>query len=259
MGFTKLFSDIVSSSIWNEDDQTRIVWITLLALKGGDNIARASVGGLAHQARVSLEDCQRAIAKLSGPDPDDRSGQYSGRRIEKVTGGFLILNGQKYVERRDEDYRREYMAEYMREYRKRKPVNVNAVNNGKHSLAHEDEESEKEKEKTKSVVIVPSLDSLTEELGPFSAKQRRYIADQWERDPDYVLRQATIVRSEPRANAAKAFLAALRDDWQPRKVIAKPKRQTSAPVQQEFREISDEERAKRRTELAELKAKVKGS
>jgi len=53
--------------------------------------------------------------------------------------------------------------------------------------------------------------------------QRKTIADWIDKDCGYVIRQAEIVRSEPRDNVAKAFMAALRDDWQPRKAIRKPK------------------------------------
>ena len=31
-GFTKLFQSILTSSVWSEDNETRIVWITMLAL-----------------------------------------------------------------------------------------------------------------------------------------------------------------------------------------------------------------------------------
>ncbi len=120
MGFTKLFSDILCSSIWNEDDKTRIVWITLLAMKGPNNIARASMDGLAHQARVSVDDCEKAVRKLSEPDRYSGDPEFDGRRIEQVNHGWLILNGEKYRLRRDEEDRKEYMATYMRQYRKRK-------------------------------------------------------------------------------------------------------------------------------------------
>ncbi len=125
MGFTKLFSDIISSSIWNEDDKTRIVWITLLAIKGPNNIAPASMGGLAHHARVSMDDCKKAIEVLLAPDPDDRSGLFDGRRIERVQGGFLILNGERYRQKRDADDLREYQRNYHREYRKKRKLDVN--------------------------------------------------------------------------------------------------------------------------------------
>lgn len=109
-------------------------------------------------------------------------------------------------------------------------------------------------------VVIVSLDGLLEEFGPFNAIQRRSIAEEYERDTDYVLRQAEIVRSEPRANAAKAFLAALRDDWQPRKVIAKPKREKPQPVIQEpVSEPTEEEWASRKAAVATMRAAINGT
>lgn len=129
MGYTKLFNKILASSIWNEDDKTRLVWITMLAMQNERHIVEGSIGGLAHQARVSLEDCQRAIEKLLAPDPDDSSKVAEGRRIEPVSGGWIIINGEAYRKARTEDERKIYHAAYMQKWRKRqKSVNI-SVNN----------------------------------------------------------------------------------------------------------------------------------
>jgi hypothetical protein len=148
VGFTKLFSDILCSSVWNEDDKTRIVWITLLAMRGPNNIARGSLDGVAHQARVSVKDCEMAIGKLSSPDRYSGDPEFDGRRIERVDHGWLILNGEKYKLRRDDQDRKEYMATYMRGYRRKQ-----AVNKRKHSkpmLAQSESETESETEKESS-------------------------------------------------------------------------------------------------------------
>ncbi|HTD17860.1 MAG TPA: hypothetical protein VK673_21935 [Chthoniobacterales bacterium] len=137
MGYTKLFQKILASSIWNEDDKTRLVWVTMLALRNDRNKVEASVGGLAHQARVSVEDCQRALVKLENEDPDDSSGILNGRRVEKVQGGWIIINAEAYKHAQDEDEVRAYHAAYMREWRKRKKggsVNV-GVNGNEESLS----------------------------------------------------------------------------------------------------------------------------
>lgn len=143
-GFTKLWSEITDSSIWNEDDKTRIVWITMLARMGPDYVVRASVGGLAHLARVSREECEKALEKLQNPDPDSRSTEYEGRRIRKVEGGFYIINGEKFRIRRGDEERREYMREYMRKYRSKQ--SVNNVKQNKEMLAQAEEEAEEEAE-----------------------------------------------------------------------------------------------------------------
>ena len=145
-GFTKLWSEIITSSIWNEDAATKIVWVTMLAMMGPDFIVRASVGGLAHQARVTREECQKALEKLQSPDEDSRTEDHEGRRIRKVEGGFFIINGQKYREGRDDGKRREYMRDYMRRYRREGPMGrdrVNAnVNTCKPRLAQAEAEEE---------------------------------------------------------------------------------------------------------------------
>ena len=133
-GFTKLFSEIITSSVWNEEDKTRIVWVTMLASCDAQGVVRASVSGLAHIARVNKESCERALNVLNSPDEDSRSPEWEGRRIEKIAGGWLILNYTKYREARNEDERKAYMANYMREYRAKRRVNID-VNNSKQELA----------------------------------------------------------------------------------------------------------------------------
>ena len=142
-GFTKLWGEITSSSIWNEDDKTRIVWITMLAMMDPDFVVRASIGGLAHQARVSREDCEMALEKLRSADPDSRSKEYDGARIQDVPGGFYLINGQKFREARSDDDRRKYMREYMKEYRKKCKPPVNNVSKSKTGLAQAEAEKEK--------------------------------------------------------------------------------------------------------------------
>lgn len=120
MGYTKLFSSIVASTIWREDDKTRLVWITMLAMKDERHMVEASVPGLADMARVTLKECEMALAKLEGPDKYSRSQEHQGRRILKVDGGWKILNGEYYRQKMSLDQKREYQKLYHREYRKRR-------------------------------------------------------------------------------------------------------------------------------------------
>jgi hypothetical protein len=95
-GFTKLFSSIVTSSLWQEDNATRLVWITLLSLSDRTGFVSGSVPGLAHIARVPLEETAEALGRLSSPDPHSRTADNEGRRIEPVQGGWQILNYAHY-------------------------------------------------------------------------------------------------------------------------------------------------------------------
>lgn len=125
-GYTKLFNSILASTIWEEDDKTRIVWITLLAMADKFGVADGSVPGIATLARVTQADCQKALAKLQAPDKDSRSDEYEGRRIRKIDGGWLILNHEKYRAKIDDDERREYLRVKKAESRRRLAAGVNA-------------------------------------------------------------------------------------------------------------------------------------
>lgn len=122
-GYSKLFSSIVTSTIWREDDKTRIVWITLLALKNRFGQVAGALPGLAAMANVSIEDCAKAIEKLTAPDPYSRTKEFDGRRVDVIEGGWLVLNHAKYRNAMSEDERRAYKRDWDR--RKRKKIKDN--------------------------------------------------------------------------------------------------------------------------------------
>lgn len=98
MGFTKLDSGIVDSSVWSEPLATRVLWITLLAKANHEGFVSASRSGLIRAANIPEDEFNKAIAALEKPDPDSRSSEHDGRRIERVEGGWLVLNYKRYRE-----------------------------------------------------------------------------------------------------------------------------------------------------------------
>src|SRR5690242_19526585 len=121
-GFTKLFQDIVTSTIWREPDTTRIVWVTMLALADKDGFVSSSVPGLAAMANVAMPKTIEALATLMSPDKWSRSKEYEGRRIAEVDGGWKILNHAKYRDKLSAEERRRYLAEKQAEYRRKKQM-----------------------------------------------------------------------------------------------------------------------------------------
>lgn len=115
--YCKLASGIILSTIWREDDHTRLLWVTMLAVKGRDHIVRASVPGLAAVANIPLRSCRAGLVKLMAPDPDSRTKDHEGRRISEVPDGWLVLNGQKYRNFLSKAERNEYQARLMAERR----------------------------------------------------------------------------------------------------------------------------------------------
>ena len=67
--FVVLDAEILSSSVWSEEPHVRLVWITLLILCDTEGYVGAAVPGIAHHARVTLEEAEDAIARLQKPDP----------------------------------------------------------------------------------------------------------------------------------------------------------------------------------------------
>ncbi len=98
-GYSKLFSSIVTSSIWCEDNATRIVWIAMLAMCDANGFVAGGIPGFASLARVTREEMEYAIERLTAPDPDSRTPDNLGKRIEVVQGGWQILNYANYRER----------------------------------------------------------------------------------------------------------------------------------------------------------------
>ena len=127
-GYTKLFNSILMSTIWREDDKTRIVWITLLAMADKNGIAETSIPSLADAARVSFDDCLASLDKLKSPDKYSRTKEHDGRRIQECDGGFLLLNHGKYRAKMSADERREYNRIKQAEWRGSvKSVSANVI------------------------------------------------------------------------------------------------------------------------------------
>jgi hypothetical protein len=116
--YVKLFQKILDSTVWLEDDRTRLVWITLLAMCDEDGVVDAPVAAIANRARVDLGSCELAMEKFMGPDPHSRTPEHEGRRVAKVEGGWLILNHKKYRDMMSLEHRREYKRLKSAEYRK---------------------------------------------------------------------------------------------------------------------------------------------
>jgi len=117
-GWTKLFSSIVTSSIWVEDHVMLRIWVAMLALADFHGVVEGSIPGFANLARVTVEEMRTALEKLSSPDPDSRTVEFEGRRIEAIDGGWKILNYGRYRERAQA--KEGGRAPYLREYRARK-------------------------------------------------------------------------------------------------------------------------------------------
>lgn len=126
-GYTKLFGSILASTIWSEPKETKVLWITMLAMAGKHGEVHASIPGLAHAAHLTLEETQSSLKILLSADQYSRTKDHEGRRIEEIDGGWLILNHAKYRRLMNAEERKQYLAQKKAESRARQkestPVN----------------------------------------------------------------------------------------------------------------------------------------
>ena len=126
-GFTKLFSSIIFSTVWQQPKDTKILWVTMLALADADGVVEASVPGLAVAAGITIDECRSSIVALESPDPDSKNPDNEGRRIEKCEGGWLLLNYRYYRDKMTAEHRRAKTAERVRKHRDRKSKEAKAA------------------------------------------------------------------------------------------------------------------------------------
>lgn len=124
-GWSKLFSSIITSSVWLEDSDTLRIWIAMLAMANAQDIVEGTIPGFASLCRVDRETMQRAIDKFLSPDPDSRTPDNDGRRISAVPGGWKILNRYKYRNMHQDMVGSR--AAYYREYRAKNKPHINNV------------------------------------------------------------------------------------------------------------------------------------
>ncbi len=91
----------------------------MLAMSDRQGRIWASVPGLAGRARVQVDACRTALECFLAPDPDSRTKEFEGRRIEEMDGGWRLLNHAKYREMRDTEVRKDYQRKWVSTKRRR--------------------------------------------------------------------------------------------------------------------------------------------
>ena len=120
-GYVKLFSRLLTSPVWSLDDQTRLVWITMLVASDMQGVVDATIPGIARLAAVPIEAVERAVGLLSQPDPYSTSKNEDGARIKKIDDGhWLVVNRNAYRDSWTKEDRREYQKKWKRDDRARK-------------------------------------------------------------------------------------------------------------------------------------------
>lgn len=96
--FAKIFSQIFDSTI-ADDYEVRHIFMDLLVLADSDGVVDMPMESIARRINVPSEKVKNAMAILEAPDPQSRTPEFEGRRIEKISDrswGWIILNYTKY-------------------------------------------------------------------------------------------------------------------------------------------------------------------
>ena len=140
-GYAKLYSTITESSLWCESKEVRILFVSMLASADAIGFVEAALPGLARRANLTVEEVEAALAVLEAPDQHSKNPAHEGRRVERVPGGWILLNYEDYRTRRDPDAKRDYMRDYMRKRRAEDRKDVNSVNSVSSELAQGEAEA----------------------------------------------------------------------------------------------------------------------
>jgi hypothetical protein len=96
-GYCKIWGSITDSSLWRrESKDTKLLFVTMLAMSDQTGYVGSSLPGLADRAGLTLEETTTALNVLSSPDLYSRDPAHRGRRVKKVHRGWQVLNFQKF-------------------------------------------------------------------------------------------------------------------------------------------------------------------
>lgn len=77
----------------------------------------AAVGNVANRARVTIDEARTALTILESPDTESSDPENEGRRLERVPGGWLVLNAEKHRDLVTRAIRQAQTAERVRRHR----------------------------------------------------------------------------------------------------------------------------------------------
>ena len=88
--YVPLLKSMLTDFVWDEDDDTRIVWVTLHLMADDHGYVPALDNGIAHEARKSVEVVTEVMVKLCKAKHDPRNPTDNGQRVWRVSGGYFI-------------------------------------------------------------------------------------------------------------------------------------------------------------------------
>ncbi len=202
--------------------------------------------GIIRRAGIDDKTANSALDRLAQPDYQSRSPEWSGRRMVRVSGGFIILNFDKY---RTKDHT---AAERARRYRERQASRVTTDTSRvrKRNVTQAEAEADKKK---RCAQARPTIEQVIELIGETAGRDffDYYESNGWRvgRNPMKSWKAAAQrwKRNQSTVNAARPNFSRQKE------------RAPSYPKMSETRECSDEERERVLKIAAEEKEKLRTS
>lgn len=127
--YAKVFAQIFDSSI-ADDFQLRHFFMDLLVLADPDGVVDMTPAAIAARTRIPLQDVVAMLSKLEMPDPESRTPDAGGRRIERLDGhrtwGWHIINYSRFRQIASEEQRREKTRQRVARFKQKRQRNTTA-------------------------------------------------------------------------------------------------------------------------------------
>lgn len=109
----RVLAAVLKSSVWEEDDATRLVWVTLMLIADREGHVESTIPALAELSRQSIPAVEKAINRfLKTKDEHQIEATLFGWRIVNYAAIKSASQAQD-----DKEYRKKYMRQYMKDVR----------------------------------------------------------------------------------------------------------------------------------------------
>lgn len=217
--FGKIFAQMYDGTLVS-NWKALVTFQQMIVLCGPDGVIDMTPSAIAVRTGIPLRVIKEGVAELESADPQSRTPDAEGRRIERLdehrAWGWRIVNYRKYRLMADSETVRKQNAERSRRYRERHAKNVTQRDERDNHAISRQAEAEAEAEKKKISVIRPMDErSFREFWDAYPRKVARPAAVKaWQRlSPDTALREMMLAALE-RAKAS--------DQWRDRQFIPHP-------------------------------------
>jgi hypothetical protein len=146
-GFVKIYgSKLITSSLWDEPPEVRLVFMAFLAISDWDGFVDIpNERALARVMNLEIDYLERALSVLTRPDKGSRTPDREGIRVFRDGTGWRVVNYEKYREFRSSA--QEATRLRVERYRAKSSVTSNGGNVHVSSVtADTDQEEEQERE-----------------------------------------------------------------------------------------------------------------